>query len=492
MFFIYGWKNELENDDWHGTLNCHNCGNDTKHMFKLEKRYPTLFFVKIPIGRTVKRHLLCTECGYHRAVKKREYNNIIMLESVPSQKVMSVKNGSAVETEQSNVPVIDRNVPVAYVKILDDNASVTKINETQSQKATVAEEEKKTPVTENILPPVKDETKPELVGKAAAKKELSTPKVGSAVIGSKILADDKTEADKNKKQRIIENKARLVVKKREEKKDIIEKTVVKTEVESHTAQVEPKFEEAKPLSEKKLMVVDGKPRICSSEDDVKKQETKLSLQKILIGILAVLVGVLIHKTVDYLRNEPSFSFGKTTTASYVNTTQTTSSTTTKPASEPYSKGYVIGNTYYNRWLNIKLELPENYKEVDEEFYRSLEEMTSDVHGMYFVSDETDSIGIGFADISSQPYITEEDFVTAAAKEAESYLSEYGNVFVGQVWDCYIAGKPFKSINVYFNDNDAVSSIYVYKLDDRMCYINVASGSAQKNVELINSIEKIYY
>lgn len=441
MFFIYGWKNELENDDWFGTLNCHNCGNYTKHMFKLEKRYPTLFFVKIPIGRTVKRHLLCTECGYHRAVKKREYENI--------------------KTQSLNDP---------------QNAILN---------------EKKEPVTENILPPVKDEIKAELVEKKATKKELSIQKVELAVIESKIPVDDKAETDKNKKQRIIENKEHLVVKKREEKKDIIEKTVVKTEDESNTAQVEPKSEEAKPLVEKKLMIVDGKPQICSSEDDVEKQETKLSLQKILIGILAVIIGVLIHKTVDYLRNEHSFSFGKTTTASYVNTTQITSSTTTKPASETYSKGYVIGNTYYNRWLNIKLELPENYKEVDEEFYRSLEETTSDENGMYFVSDETESIGIGFADISSQPYITEEYFITAAAKEAEGYLSEYGNVFVGQVWDCYIAGKTFKSINVYFNDNDAVSSIYVYKLDDKMCYINVAGGSAQENIELINSIEKIY-
>lgn len=77
MFFIYGFKYELEDDTWRGELECPSCGRVTQHMFKLEKKYPTLFFIKIPIClKVTKRHLVCTQCGANRNVKKKEYNEI--------------------------------------------------------------------------------------------------------------------------------------------------------------------------------------------------------------------------------------------------------------------------------------------------------------------------------------------------------------------------------------------------------------------------------
>ncbi len=76
MFFVYGWKEEIENDTWIGELECPNCCARTKHIFKLQKRYPTLFFIKIPLGRVVKRHLVCSRCGANRVVKKKEYKAI--------------------------------------------------------------------------------------------------------------------------------------------------------------------------------------------------------------------------------------------------------------------------------------------------------------------------------------------------------------------------------------------------------------------------------
>lgn len=77
MFFIYGFKYELEDDLWSGELQCPVCGASTKHIFKLEKKYPTLFFIKIPLCiKVVKRHLVCTRCGENRVVKKAEYEAI--------------------------------------------------------------------------------------------------------------------------------------------------------------------------------------------------------------------------------------------------------------------------------------------------------------------------------------------------------------------------------------------------------------------------------
>ncbi len=77
MFFIYGFKYELEDDLWSGELQCPVCGACTKHIFKLEKKYPTLFFIKIPLCiKVVKRHLVCTRCGANRTVKKAEYEAI--------------------------------------------------------------------------------------------------------------------------------------------------------------------------------------------------------------------------------------------------------------------------------------------------------------------------------------------------------------------------------------------------------------------------------
>ncbi|MGN1195802.1 MAG: hypothetical protein ACI4SB_09985 [Acutalibacteraceae bacterium] len=76
MFFIYGYKNELEDDTWSGELLCPNCGEVTQHSFKLLKKYPTLFFIKIPLGRVIKRYLVCNRCGCNRKVKKSEYISI--------------------------------------------------------------------------------------------------------------------------------------------------------------------------------------------------------------------------------------------------------------------------------------------------------------------------------------------------------------------------------------------------------------------------------
>ncbi len=85
MFFIYGFKNELVDDDWSGDCLCPNCGKKTRHGFKLLKKYPTIFFIKIPLGRTLKRYLVCNECGYYREVKKSEYVSITQQAGTPDQ-----------------------------------------------------------------------------------------------------------------------------------------------------------------------------------------------------------------------------------------------------------------------------------------------------------------------------------------------------------------------------------------------------------------------
>ncbi len=76
MFFIYGSKIVIEDDSWSGELECPHCGRKTTHIFKLRNRYPTLFFITIPLPRTLKRYLLCTNCGANREVKKAEYKSI--------------------------------------------------------------------------------------------------------------------------------------------------------------------------------------------------------------------------------------------------------------------------------------------------------------------------------------------------------------------------------------------------------------------------------
>ena len=76
MFFIYGFRYEWEDSSWTGKCYCGNCGRETVHMFKLYKKYPTFFFIKMPWGWAVKRYLVCTECGANRLVKKKEYKEI--------------------------------------------------------------------------------------------------------------------------------------------------------------------------------------------------------------------------------------------------------------------------------------------------------------------------------------------------------------------------------------------------------------------------------
>ncbi|MGN1443123.1 MAG: hypothetical protein ACI4XE_04660 [Acutalibacteraceae bacterium] len=85
MFFIYGAKNELVDDPWTGEYQCPNCGRKTEHGFKLLKRYPTIFFIKIPLGRTLKRFLVCNECSCNRKVKKSEYVSITQQAQIPER-----------------------------------------------------------------------------------------------------------------------------------------------------------------------------------------------------------------------------------------------------------------------------------------------------------------------------------------------------------------------------------------------------------------------
>lgn len=97
MFFIYGWKDALEDDNWYGEMNCPICEQKTEHMFKLHKRYPTLFFVKIPLGKVVKRYLVCTNCGANRLVKNSEYKTIRLSDSE------LVPRGISYEVDQNTV-----------------------------------------------------------------------------------------------------------------------------------------------------------------------------------------------------------------------------------------------------------------------------------------------------------------------------------------------------------------------------------------------------
>lgn len=85
MFIIYGTKNELVDDDWSGEYFCPNCNRKTKHGVKLLKKFPTIFFIKIPLGRTLKRYLICNECGYYREISKAEYTDLIQQEQVQNR-----------------------------------------------------------------------------------------------------------------------------------------------------------------------------------------------------------------------------------------------------------------------------------------------------------------------------------------------------------------------------------------------------------------------
>lgn len=456
MFFIYGWKDQLENDNWYGQMRCPNCLSETEHMFKLHKRYPTLFFVKIPLGKVIKIYLVCTNCGANRVVKKNEYKNIRMSDSISLPKVMPAKDDSVVvDMEHINAPVIDREAPVTGAKISDSNTLSTEINESQSQKVTVAE-------------------------------------------GFKT-------ADISKKQQIIDNKSRLMVKKKES-----EKATVVTDEEATACIVESETaSENKTRAEEKILkVIDGKPHAVTKkareslfkayEQVMAEEETDEEIPKLVslsegrpsiskqvrkffeivaISAVIVLLGVIVAY---FLSDKPGPDY----------TTDVSKTSESQATVVPFSKGYVDGNKYYNNWLNIAFELPENYTEADESFYDLLESQSTDEYGMYFVSDKSEYVAIGFADLSSDPYVTAEEFVEAAAEITKEQFSEYGNVYTDSVLDVTIAGKKFKYIDVFVGEN-AVLSIFAYKIDNRMCYMNVLGRSWSDNFDLVFSIGKMY-
>ncbi|MBQ7004825.1 MAG: hypothetical protein IJN68_00175 [Clostridia bacterium] len=447
MFLIYGSKDILEDDSWFGNMDCPNCGSDQKHMFKLLKRYPTLFFVKLPLGRVVKRYLLCTNCGANRVVKKKEYEYI--------------------KTEYSKLAqnIIPINKPIAAEK--------SAVN-TESQVSASSEAVEKIPdkpsITENNASEVKSEG----------------------------LVSEKKPSNVSVKQRIVENKVRVSVKKKESEEVIASLEIA---AEPPNSEREPVAEPS--LTEKKLIVIDGKPHAVNKElpqmqgknsDDAgkivaseKSGERNHAFEFIAIGIIvALLVGVL-SVSVKFFPDKTTE--GKQTTTTTTTVKQTTSAAS-QTASVPFSKGYVDGNKYYNNWLNIAFELPENYTEADESFYDLLESQSTDEYGMYFVSDKSEYVAIGFADFSSDPYVTAEEFVEAAAEITKEQFSEYGNVYTDSVLDVTIAGKKFKYIDVFVGEN-AVLSIFAYKIDNRMCYMNVLGRSWSDNFDLVFSIGKMY-
>ena len=216
MFFIYGWKDVLEDDNWYGEMNCPNCMQKTEHMFKLHKRYPTLFLMKIPLGKVVKRYLVCTNCGANRVVKKNEYKIIRMSDSELTPRGVSYDVNQNV-TEQPSPGEADATA-VVYEEVLSTDIR------TFDDKQPSESDTDSTGTKENVI-------------------GEGTPTI-------------------SKKQAIIANKSHLVVKKREDIKPEEANDVKKTSLKKQPLSLDQLFKSYE--------------RIMDEKDDVEELPTTVS------------------------------------------------------------------------------------------------------------------------------------------------------------------------------------------------------------------------
>ena len=174
----------------------------------------------------------------------------------------------------------------------------------------------------------------------------------------------------------------------------------------------------------------------------------------------------------------------TTTLTKTETTAEKESSRNEPV---YSKGVVKNNVYRNDWLNIMLELPDGYRNADEDFYQRIEEEGGDDCGMYFVSDQSRAtVVLSFADLSGHANVTEDVFLSTASELISEQMANYGTVStVGDVGNCTVASKSFRVLHLdcVVNEVEYTQSLLAYRIGEKMCYIIITGDSVEANLDM---------
>lgn len=149
---------------------------------------------------------------------------------------------------------------------------------------------------------------------------------------------------------------------------------------------------------------------------------------------------------------------------------------------PYTKGTITGNTYVNEWANLQFTFPEEFVQQDPSAF----EYGESEYGFYLLSPGSHMIAVAFEDLSNLPSITEDFYIDQLSalmqKQAES--NTYTVTSSEEHQDVTIAGETYRSARLYLNYEDVgltlVESVYVHKIDNRMCVIMSMSDSGEQN------------
>ncbi|MGN1443121.1 MAG: hypothetical protein ACI4XE_04650 [Acutalibacteraceae bacterium] len=156
-----------------------------------------------------------------------------------------------------------------------------------------------------------------------------------------------------------------------------------------------------------------------------------------------------------------------------------SETSVEEKSEPaYSKGVVENKVYRNEWLNLMIRMPDNYKEATDEFYQELAQKSSDEYGMYFVSDQSATVSIGFADAANYPDVTAEDYLQAISEKFFASASDGVSIS-----DFTIASKTFKYAHFPNTGTGMTNSTFAYRKGNKICYILITGPTVADNEKI---------
>lgn len=151
----------------------------------------------------------------------------------------------------------------------------------------------------------------------------------------------------------------------------------------------------------------------------------------------------------------------------------------------YEKGTVVDQEYRNKWLNLKIQMPDTYRPATEEIIQSLEENGVDC-GMVFLSEESYSVSLSFIDLSDFD-LTEDAYLQETVQQMSDW--EKGSV-IGNLGSEVIADKTFR-VAYFDNINGAKQSLYAYKYDGKMCYIVITGASIEENEKLAARFTTLY-
>ena len=162
---------------------------------------------------------------------------------------------------------------------------------------------------------------------------------------------------------------------------------------------------------------------------------------------------------------------------------------------PYEKGSLLSDTYTNSWANIKLVLPSDYYDLDQEDYDRFNNEDTEC-ALYVQNDNYDSLAVLFTDSTEygSDYTASDYLNDCAATIENNYKSRYENaaVVTSQNYTDSIAGKQYcsASVTATANDTTVVDTLYVCKIDNYFCVLWMTGDTEEYNNDFVKNIVKV--